>query len=105
MGSRSAMEQRSGSRGRYSRQEENHSTEELTNEQKQKLVPEGVEGLVEFRGTTEKVLFELQGGVCSGLTHSGANTISLFQTNAHMWIQSFAGIIEGNPHSIHHIRS
>jgi IMP dehydrogenase len=43
MGSRSAMEERSGSRGRYYRQDEQHVTERLTNEQKEKIVPEGVE--------------------------------------------------------------
>jgi len=43
MGSRSALEERSGSRERYYRQEEKHVAEELTTEQKQKMVPEGVE--------------------------------------------------------------
>ena len=47
MGSRSAMEERSGSRGRYHRQEDSaHVTEGLTKAQSEKMVPEGVEGLV-----------------------------------------------------------
>jgi len=100
MGSRAAMEERSGSRGRYYRQEEQFVTENLTNEQKEKVVPEGVEGLVEYRGSVEKVMSEFLGGVQSGLAHSGAATISEFQKKATIWVQSFAGYIEGKPHDI-----
>jgi len=104
MGSRSAMEERSGSRGRYFSQKDQHVTEHLTTEQKEKLVPEGVEGLVEYRGTVEKVMSEFLGGIQAGLGHSGANTVPDFQTKATMWVQSFAGIAEGKPHDIHAIR-
>ena len=51
MGSRSAMEERSGSRGRYHRQGADHAAEGLTRSQKEKVVPEGVEGLVQLKGT------------------------------------------------------
>jgi len=106
MGSRSAMEERSGSRGRYYRQEdEQHVTEHLTNEQKEKMVPEGVEGLVEYRGTVEKVMAEFLGGIQSGLAHSGASSIPEFQKKATFWIQSFAGVAEGKPHDIQAIRN
>lgn len=50
MGSRSALEERSGSRGRYYAQQKEHAVEELTEQQKLKIVPEGVEGLVEYKG-------------------------------------------------------
>ena len=66
MGSRAAMEERSGSRVRYYRQDQKQTAEELTSEQKLKMVPEGVEGLVEYRGPVEKVVFELLGGIQSG---------------------------------------
>eukprot|EP01101_Sappina_pedata_P007330 TRINITY_DN3842_c0_g1_i2.p1 TRINITY_DN3842_c0_g1~~TRINITY_DN3842_c0_g1_i2.p1 ORF type:complete len:535 (+),score=239.14 TRINITY_DN3842_c0_g1_i2:148-1752(+) len=52
MGSRAAMEERSGSRSRYMQtdvQDSAQQTEVLTNSQKEKLVPEGVEGLVQFK--------------------------------------------------------
>jgi IMP dehydrogenase len=105
MGSRSAMAERSGSRLRYYRQEENkHASEELTNEQKTKMVPEGVEGLVEFRGSVESVVFEFIGGIQSGLAHTGACDIKQFQEKATFWCQSFAGVAEGNPHNITNIR-
>eukprot|EP01126_Amoeba_proteus_P034188 TRINITY_DN3392_c0_g1_i7.p1 TRINITY_DN3392_c0_g1~~TRINITY_DN3392_c0_g1_i7.p1 ORF type:complete len:463 (-),score=95.75 TRINITY_DN3392_c0_g1_i7:78-1466(-) len=99
MGSRSAMEARSGSRIRYHRNEEK-KTENLTNQQKFKLVPEGVEGLVEFKGPLERILSELIGGIQSGLAHSGGACIPDFQSKACMWTQSVAGINEGKPHSI-----
>jgi IMP dehydrogenase len=104
MGSRAAMEERSGSRGRYFSQKDQHVTEQLTNEQKEKIVPEGVEGLVEYRGTVEKIMSEFLGGIQAGLAHSGANNISFFQKKATMWMQSFAGIAEGKPHDIHAVR-
>jgi IMP dehydrogenase len=105
MGSRAAMEERSGSRGRYHQQKDQHVSEHLTNEQKEKLVPEGVEGLVEFRGTVEKVMSEFTGGVQAGLGHTGAATIPDFQKRATFWIQSFAGVQEGKPHDITAIRN
>lgn len=104
MGSRSAMEERSGSRGRYYRQDDSHVTESLTNEQKEKIVPEGVEGLVEFRGTVEKVMSEFLGGIQAGLAHTGSATIPDFQKKATLWVQSFAGVAEGKPHDIQAIR-
>jgi len=104
MGSRSALEERSGSRVRYYRQEEKHGSEELTTEQKQKMVPEGVEGLVEYKGSVEKVMSELLGGIQSGLAHSGSSSIKDFQKRSTIWTQSFAGVAEGNPHNITNVR-
>eukprot|EP00462_Mataza_sp_D1_P025173 CAMPEP_0175144476 /NCGR_PEP_ID=MMETSP0087-20121206/14162_1 /TAXON_ID=136419 /ORGANISM="Unknown Unknown, Strain D1" /LENGTH=580 /DNA_ID=CAMNT_0016428967 /DNA_START=18 /DNA_END=1760 /DNA_ORIENTATION=- len=105
MGSRAAMEARSGSRGRYYRQEgEQHVTEELTSQQAEKMVPEGVEGLVQFKGTVERIMLQLLGGVQAGLAHTGAKDIPTFQNRAKLWVQSFAGVAEGKPHDISDIR-
>src|ERR1700728_136761 len=104
MGSRSAMEESSGSRGRYHRQDkEHHTAEELTQQQKQKIVPEGVEGLVELKGSVEKIMYEFLGGISAGLTHTGAIRVPAFQEKASMWVQSFAGVVEGKPHDIKNI--
>jgi len=103
MGSRSAMEDRLGSRTRYSREVGSDKSEEITENQKLKMVPEGVEGLVQFKGPVDKILQEIYGGVQSGLAHSGASSILLFQAVASPWIQSTAGLIEGNPHNIHSV--
>jgi IMP dehydrogenase len=104
MGSRSAMAERSGSRMRYSQQPGEDVSEELTKEQKDKVVPEGVEGLVQFKGSVEKIMNELLGGIQAGLAHTGAVDIQTFQTRAKVWNQSFAGITEGKPHDITDIR-
>jgi len=105
MGSRSAMEERAGSRMRYHRNNGINSskTEALTSKQKEKMVPEGVEGLVEYKGQVQSVLNMLFGGIQSGLAHSGANTIDTFRTQATIWQQSTVGLAEGNPHDIAHI--
>lgn len=105
MGSRSAMEERSGSRGRYYQQSETaHVAEGLTKAQAEKMVPEGVEGLVQFSGTCEKMLTQLQGGVQAGLAHSGAKTIPEFQSVACFWAQGQAGTAEGKPHDLTDVR-
>jgi len=105
MGSRSAMEERSGSRGRYHQQSDGaHVTEGLTKAQAEKMVPEGVEGLVQFSGTCEKVLTQLQGGVQAGLAHSGAKSIPDFQSAAMLWLQGPAGTAEGKPHDLTDVR-
>jgi IMP dehydrogenase len=105
MGSRSAMEARSGSRSRYHQQNPKHTTDTLTTAQKQKMVPEGVEGLVPLKGSVESVMTEFCGGVQAGLAHSGAPDLPTFRENARLWVQSMAGVLEGRPHDlsdIHH---
>jgi IMP dehydrogenase len=104
MGSRSAMAERSGSRMRYSQQPDDDVAEELTKEQKDKVVPEGVEGLVQFKGSVEKIMNELLGGIQAGLAHTGAVDIHAFQSRAQVWYQTFAGVTEGKPHDITDIR-
>ncbi|ELR24205.1 Inosine5'-monophosphate dehydrogenase [Acanthamoeba castellanii str. Neff] len=104
MGSRAAMESRSGSRGRYYRDGANQA-EELTTGQAQKMVPEGVEGLVEYKGSVVRVLNVLVGGIQAGLAHTGAGDIATFQKQAALWTQGFAGIAEGNPHDITDVRN
>jgi len=58
---------------------------------------------VEFKGPVEKIVAEICGGIQSGLAHTGAHTILDFQVKVKPWLQSTAGIVEGNPHSIHSI--
>lgn len=101
MGSRSAMAERSGSRVRYGRQDaREHAGETLTMAQRRKMVPEGVEGLVEMKGSVEDILHALMGGIGGGLAHAGAKTISEFQTKSAVWHQSAAGAVEGRPHDV-----
>ncbi len=107
MGARSALEERNGSRMRYlnsTGMNTETDTNVLTTEQKQKVVPEGIEGLTKYRGTVEDVMTNFLGGVRLGLAHSGAANIDQFRDNVIMWKQSTAGIIEGKPHDLEHIR-
>jgi IMP dehydrogenase len=106
MGSRSAMEERSGSRMRYHRQDDDKHDRNvrLTSQQAQKMVPEGVEGLVEYRGPVDHVMMQLLGGVQAGLAHSGAKNVRDFQAKADIWVQSVAGMKEGKPHDLKDIR-
>lgn len=97
MGSRSAMEERTGSRNRYFGK---YNKEGITIKQKDKLVPEGVEGLVNYKGTIESVITEFAGGIKAGFAHSGAKNIIEFRDKAIIWSQGQAGILEGNPHSL-----
>lgn len=98
MASKSAMEENIGSRNRYLSTAGNDN--KLTNNQKKKIVPEGVEGLVRCNGTVDDIMGNLLGGIKSGFAHSGAKNIEEFRENAEIWLQSTAGIIEANPHDL-----
>eukprot|EP01100_Stratorugosa_tubuloviscum_P001183 TRINITY_DN1264_c0_g3_i1.p1 TRINITY_DN1264_c0_g3~~TRINITY_DN1264_c0_g3_i1.p1 ORF type:complete len:612 (+),score=326.79 TRINITY_DN1264_c0_g3_i1:101-1936(+) len=80
--------------------EQKEQQQNLTTQQSRKLVPEGVEGLVQLKGSVESVMISLTGGIQSGMAHSGARNINEFQRRARPWLQSFAGITEGKPHDI-----
>ncbi len=86
MGSLSAM--RRGSADRYFQQEA------------KKLVPEGVEGRVPYRGTVKDVLFQLVGGLKSGMGYCGARDIKTLQKKARFIKMSPAGLKESHPHDI-----
>lgn len=98
MGSREAMETRAGSRNRYLADEEKDDI--LTKNQQAKVVPEGVQGIVPYKGGVERVVRELNGGIRGGLAHSGACNIEDFKTKADLWVQTTGGYIEGKPHNL-----
>ena len=101
MGSRAAMSERSGSRDRYFKGANIDRTgERVTVQQAQKITPEGIEAVVEYKGPVGVILEELCGGVCSGMAHSNARTIGELQTNAVIWEQTMSGYVEGNPHNV-----
>lgn len=98
MGSRAAMSECSGSRSRYFKQDQDN--ELLTMQQQNKITPEGVEALVEYKGSVVSVIEELCGGIQSGLAHSNANNFHELKKNAKFWLQTSSGYIEGKPHNI-----
>ena len=87
MGSISAME--NGSKDRYFQ------------EGAKKLVPEGVEGRVAYKGTVEDTIFQLLGGVRSGMGLCGTSTIEELKENGRFIKISAASLKESHPHDIH----
>lgn len=65
-----------------------------------KLVPEGVEGRVPFRGYVSETLFQLVGGIRSGMGYLGAKNVEELFKKATFVVQSTAGLRESHPHDI-----
>ncbi len=87
MGSLAAME--NGSKDRYFQQDA------------KKLVPEGVEGRVAYKGTVEDTVFQLIGGLKSGMGYCGAPTIETLKETGKFVKISAASLKESHPHDIH----
>ena len=86
MGSIAAMED--GSKDRY-----------FQSGQK-KLVPEGVEGMVAYKGKAEDIVFQMIGGIRSGMGYCGAHTIEQLQAHAEFVKITAASLKESHPHDI-----
>lgn len=87
MGSLAAMEK--GSKDRYFQTDA------------KKLVPEGVEGRVAYKGFVEDTVFQLLGGLRSGMGYCGAKDIKALQETAEFIKISAASLKESHPHDIH----
>ena len=87
MGSLAAME--NGSKDRYFQQDA------------KKLVPEGVEGRVAYKGSVEDTVFQLMGGLRSGMGYCGAPTIEDLKEKGRFVKISSASLKESHPHDIH----
>jgi IMP dehydrogenase len=86
MGSIAAMEK--GSKDRYFQ------------EGAQKLVPEGVEGRVAYKGSVDDVVFQLIGGIRQGMGYCGAENIATLHQTAQFTRITSAGLRESHPHDI-----
>ena len=86
MGSLGAMKE--GSRDRYFQEHE------------QKLVPEGIEGRVPFRGTVSDMVYQLIGGLRAGMGYCGAENIGELQRKTRFIRITGAGVIENHPHGV-----
>ncbi len=87
MGSLAAMEK--GSKDRYFQ------------EGQKKLVPEGVEGRVPYKGTVEDTVFQLLGGLRSGMGYCGASDVVTLRETAKFIKITAASLKESHPHDIH----
>ena len=65
-----------------------------------KFVPEGVEGVVPYRGPVSEVLYQLVGGLRSGMGYVGAKTIEELKEKGEFVIITQAGVKESHPHDI-----
>ena len=65
-----------------------------------KFVPEGVEGRVAYKGPVADTLFQLLGGIKSGMGYLGAPTLDNLYENAKFVVQTSSGIRESHPHDI-----
>jgi IMP dehydrogenase len=68
--------------------------------EKDKFVPEGVEGIVPYRGSVYEVIFQLVGGIKSGMGYVGAKNIKELWEKAEFVKITNAGIKESHPHNI-----
>ena len=67
----------------------------------EKLVPEGIEGRVPYKGKARDVLYQMVGGLRSGMGYCGCATIPEFQKKAELVRATGAGMAESHPHDIH----
>lgn len=86
MGSMAAMEK--GSKDRYFQ------------EDSKKLVPEGVEGMVPYKGIAADLIFQMVGGLRAGMGYCGARTLQELSENSVMVRITAAGLRESHPHDI-----
>lgn len=89
MGSLGAMKQKNGSADRYFQANA------------KKLVPEGVEGRVAYKGRVEDTIFQFVGGLRAGMGYCGAKNITTLQHNSQFVKISSASLKESHPHDIH----
>ena len=89
MGSLGAMKK--GARDRYHQ-------EDIADESK--LVPEGIEGRVPYKGPVGEVIYQLVGGLRAGMGMTGAKNIPEFQRKAKFVRVTLAGVKESHPHSL-----
>lgn len=88
MGSLAAMEKGSSDRYFQSKTEAN------------KLVPEGIEGRVAYKGSVKDIIFQMVGGLRSGMGYVGARDLQSLREEAQFIRMSGAGLVESHPHDV-----
>jgi IMP dehydrogenase len=87
MGSMGAMQQ--GSSDRYFQERD-----------ERKLVAEGIEGMIPYKGPMSDTVFQLVGGIRAGMGYTGTDTIERLQHEARFVRVSMSGLIESHPHDV-----
>ncbi|WP_414045405.1 IMP dehydrogenase [Macrococcus equi] len=88
MGSLGAMEQ--GSKDRYFQDDKDSK----------KFVPEGIEGRIAFKGALQDTVYQLLGGVRSGMGYTGSKDLATLREEAQFIKMTGAGLIESHPHDV-----
>ncbi len=65
-----------------------------------KLVPEGVEGMLPYKGALDEFVYQLVGGLRSGMGYAGAANLDDLHTKTRLVRITTAGLIESHPHDI-----
>lgn len=89
MGSLGAMKK--GSSDRYFQDSKNEAN---------KLVPEGIEGRIEYKGSLQEVIFQMLGGLRSGMGYVGAKDLKALREDTQFIQMSGAGLRESHPHDV-----
>lgn len=90
MGSLAAMEK--GSKDRYFQEEG------------KKLVPEGIEGRIPYKGTLADAIYQIVGGIRAGMGYTGAKDLQTLRDTAQFVKMTRAGLIESHPHDVQIIK-
>lgn len=90
MGSIGAMNQSHGSSDRYFQ----------SNSKADKLVPEGIEGRVPFKGSIRPIIHQMIGGVRSSMGYTGCSTLSAMRTDVYFVQVTNAGMVESHVHDV-----
>jgi IMP dehydrogenase len=98
MGSLGAMQSR-GEQKSYSK--DRYMQDDVLSEDK--LVPEGIEGKVAYRGSVAEVVHQLVGGLRSGMGYAGAPDVETLRRDGHLIQITSAGLQESHPHDVLHV--
>lgn len=91
MGSLEAMREREGSRNRYFQDDEDGA---------RKLVPEGIEGRVPYKGALSVIIDQMVGGLKAGMGYTGCRTLAELRTNAKFVRITSSGLRENHVHDV-----
>jgi len=77
------------------------SSDRYFQEGQEKLVPEGIEGRVPFKGSLAETVYQLVGGLRAGMGYCGVKDIKELKTKARFMRMTAAGLRESHPHDVH----
>ncbi len=76
------------------------SNDRYFQENEKKFVPEGVEGRVPYRGSVSEIIYQMKGGLRSGMGYCGKHNIDELRKNSRFIKITNAGLLESHPHDI-----